>query len=84
MQLLTAVAERHVAHLDHITRNKIQTLQAAEAGGQHALFIKLSNNMGAVLRKMESHEEARCGNQCVGAFASGLAGGRRNSRRHGG
>jgi hypothetical protein len=32
-------------------------LDAAEAGGQHALYIKLSNNMGAVLRKQELHEE---------------------------
>jgi hypothetical protein len=34
-------------------------LDAAEAGGQHALYIKLSNNMGAVLRKQELHEEVR-------------------------
>lgn len=34
-------------------------LDAAEAGGQHALFIKLSNNMGAVLRKQELHQEVR-------------------------
>ncbi|WIA17452.1 hypothetical protein OEZ85_014298 [Tetradesmus obliquus] len=34
-------------------------LDAAEAGGQHALYIKLSNNMGAVLRKQELHEEGK-------------------------
>lgn len=35
-------------------------LDAAEAGDQHALYIKLSNNMGAVLRKQEQHTEV-CG-----------------------
>jgi hypothetical protein len=34
-------------------------LDAAEQGEQHALYIKLSNNMGAVLRKQELHEEVR-------------------------
>jgi hypothetical protein len=33
--------------------------KAAEAGSQWALFIKLSNNMGAVLRRMENHAEVR-------------------------
>lgn len=32
-------------------------LDAAEKGDQHALYIKLSNNMGAVLRKQEQHSE---------------------------
>ena len=36
-------------------------LDAADAAGQHALYIKLSNNMGAVLRKQELHEEVREG-----------------------
>lgn len=34
-------------------------LDAAEKGDQHALYIKLSNNMGAVLRKQEMHAEVR-------------------------
>jgi tetratricopeptide (TPR) repeat protein len=34
-------------------------LAAAEAGGEWALYIKLSNNMGAVLRRMEDHEAGR-------------------------
>jgi hypothetical protein len=34
-------------------------LDAAEKGDQHALYIKLSNNMGAVLRKQDLHEEVR-------------------------
>lgn len=34
-------------------------LDAAEKGDQHALYIKLSNNMGAVLRKQEQHAEVR-------------------------
>jgi hypothetical protein len=44
------------------TRTQTQTqiaLDAAEAGGQYPLFIKLTNNMGAVLRKQELHEEVR-------------------------
>lgn len=32
-------------------------LDAAEAGEQYPLYIKLTNNMGAVLRKQELHEE---------------------------
>eukprot|EP00775_Hariotina_reticulata_P005761 gene5761-6001_t len=34
-------------------------LDAAEQGEQFALYIKLSNNMGAVLRKQELHEEGK-------------------------
>ena len=34
-------------------------LDAAESSKQYALFIKLSNNMGAVLRKLERHEEGK-------------------------
>jgi hypothetical protein len=34
-------------------------LGAAEAGKNYALYIKLSNNLGAVLRKTESHQEGK-------------------------
>lgn len=34
-------------------------LDAAEASAQHPLFIKLTNNMGAVLRKQELHAEGK-------------------------
>jgi tetratricopeptide (TPR) repeat protein len=34
-------------------------LDAAESSKQYALYIKLSNNMGAVLRKLERHDEGK-------------------------
>lgn len=34
-------------------------LDAAENSKQWALYIKLSNNMGAVLRRLEKHDEVR-------------------------
>ena len=34
-------------------------LEAAEAGGQWPLYIKLSNNMGAVLKRLQGHGEAK-------------------------
>ncbi len=32
-------------------------MASAEAGGNNALYIKLSNNLGAVLRKLNKHAE---------------------------
>ena len=34
-------------------------LSAAEASGQWPLYIKLSNNMGAVLKRLQKHGEAK-------------------------
>jgi hypothetical protein len=48
---------RVTATPNHHNRVVQVALDAAEAGSQHALYIKLSNNMGAVLRKQELHEE---------------------------
>lgn len=66
---MAAPLYRHADRLHPITskaillsvlfRSNQVALDAAEAGGQHALYIKLSNNMGAVLRKQELHEEVR-------------------------
>jgi len=48
-----------VYHIDMMPVSVQVALDAAEKGEQYPLYIKLSNNMGAVLRKQELHAEVR-------------------------
>ncbi len=61
-----------------------QALDAAEASGELQLYMKLTNNMGAVLKKLEQMDEAKALHSKALAMATEVGGAGVWGRRAGG